>query len=306
MIEKPQVIIIGAGQAGLATSYYLTQHGVEHLVLERSSVGDSWVNHLWDSFCLVTPNWTIRLPGAEYDDSDPDGFMSRDDFVAYLRLWAKNFESPIKIGTTVTRIRPGDGGRHIVETDAGCMTVPVVIVATSCRHTPRRPTYADNLSQQLVQLDAQSYRNLEQLPQGAVLVIGSGQTGCQIADDLRIAERRVLLSIGTAGRLPRHYRGQDCVVWLQKLGYFDRTPEMLDSPKHRFRGEPHVSGRDGGRTLDLRNFHRDGIRLLGRITGSCWRDDDVRCRPQPQHCRSRHFRVQVLPGCRRFYRRNQN
>ena len=264
----PEVIVVGAGQGGLSTSYFLTCRGVEHVVLERGVVGDSWSRRRWDSFCLVTPNWSIRLPGAGYDGPDPDGFMLRDDLVAYLERWTEGFGCPVRTGVAVTGIRPGNDGRLLVHTSAGPMSANAVVVATGTMQAPRRPAMADRLSRRLVQVDAESYRNPADLPAGAVLVVGSGQTGCQIADDLRLAGRRVLLSVGGAGRVPRRYRGRDCIAWLLDLGYFDRTPDMLESPAQRFRAEAQASGRDGGRTISLHDFHRDGVGLLGKITGA--------------------------------------
>ena len=265
-MSGPEVIVIGAGQAGLATSHFLSGHGVDHVVLERGVLGDSWSERRWDSFSLVTPNWTIRLPGAEYEGPDPDGFMLRDDFVAYLERWANGFRCPVRTGTEATRLGRGSNGRLRVETKGGPLEAPVVVVATGTMQGPRRPRFAERLSSRVEQLDAESYRNPEALAPGAVLVVGSGQTGGQIVDELRDSGRRVLLSVGGAGRVPRRYRGRDCVEWLAELGFFDRTPDMLDSPAQRFRAEVQVSGRDGGRTISLHDFRRDGVRLLGKLT----------------------------------------
>ena len=262
---RPEVIIIGAGQGGLCTSYRLSSHGIEHAVLERGELGDSWSKRRWDSFTLVTPNWTIRLPGAEYRGPDPDGFMRRDDFAAYLARWAEGFGCPIRTGVAATGIRPGGNGRLRVATTDGPLEAPVVVVATGTMQAPRRPGMAELVPRRIRQLDAETYRNPLDLAPGAVLVVGSGQTGGQIADELHLSGRRVLLSAGGAGRVPRRYRGRDCVAWLAELGFFDRTPDMLDSPAQRFRAEVQASGRDGGRTISLHRFHRDGVELLGKL-----------------------------------------
>ena len=264
-VNGPEVIIIGAGQAGLSTSHFLSGQGVDHVVLERGVLGDSWSQRRWDSFSLVTPNWTIRLPGAEYEGPDPDGFMLRDDFVGHLARWADGFRCPVRTGTEATRLGRGRNGRLRVETQAGPLEAPVVVVATGSMQRPRRPRFAERLSRRVEQLDAETYRNPDDLAPGAILVVGSGQTGGQIADELQSSGRRVLLSVGGAGRVPRRYRGRDCVAWLAQLGFFDRTPDMLDSPAQRFRAEVQVSGRDGGRTISLHNFRRDGVRLLGKL-----------------------------------------
>ena len=266
-MRQPDVIVIGAGQAGLCTSYYLADRGIDHAVLERGVLGDSWAKRRWDSFTLVTPNWTVRLPGAEYRGPDPDGFMPRDDFVAYLAEWAARFGCPIRTGVSATRVRRGGNGRFRVDTADGPLEARAVVVATGTMQTPRRPGLADSVSSRVRQLDAETYRNPEDLAPGAVLIVGSGQTGGQIADDLRMAGRRVLLSVGGAGRVPRRYRGRDCVAWLDELGFFDRTPDMLDSPAHRFRAEIQISGaRRGRRTIGPHRLRRDGVELFGKLT----------------------------------------
>ena len=266
MTRRPEVIIVGAGQAGLCTSYFLSDHGIDHVLLERGVLGDSWSKRRWDSFTLVTPNWTIRLPGAEYRGPDPDGFMGRDDVAAYLARWAGSFGSPIRTGVAVTGLGPGANGRLCVDTPDGPLEAPAVVVATGTMQTPRRPGLAERVPPRIRQLDAETYRNPRDLAPGAVLVVGSGQTGGQIADELRLSGRRVLLSAGRAGRVPRRYRGRDCVAWLAELGFFDRTPDMLESPAQRFRAEVQASGRDGGRTISLHRFRRDGVELFGKLT----------------------------------------
>ena len=264
-MREPEVIIIGAGQAGLCTSYFLTEHGIEHVVLERGVLGDSWRKRRWDSFTLVTPNWTIRLPEAEYRGPDPDGFTARDDFVAHLERWAGSFGCPLQTGVVATGLGRGGNGRLRVDTNGGSLEAPAVVVATGTMQAPRRPALAGLVSPRIGQLDAETYRNPGEIAPGTVLVVGSGQTGGQIAWDLRLSGRRVLLSAGGAMRVPRRYRGRDCVAWLDDFGFFDRTTDVLESPAERFRAEPQVSGRDGGRTLGLHNLRREGIELLGRL-----------------------------------------
>ena len=266
-MPRPGVIIVGGGQAGLSTSYYLSDHGIDHVVLERGLPGGSW-SRRWDSFTLVTPNWTIRLPGAEYRGPDPDGFLGRDDFTAYLAEWAERFGCPIRAGVAATGLGQGGNGRLRVDTSDGALEASVVVAATGTMQTPRRPALARFVSPRIRQLDAETYRNPGNLAPGAVLVVGSGQTGGQIADDLRLWGRRVLLSAGGAGRVPRRYRGRDCVAWLDELGFFDRTPDMLESPAQRFRAEVQVSGARGGRTIGLHRLRRDGVELFGKLTAA--------------------------------------
>ena len=265
-MRGPEVIIIGAGQAGLSTSLCLSDHGIDHVVLERGKLGDGWRKRRWDSFTLVTPNWTIRLPGAEYQGPDPEGFMPRDDFAAYLARWARGFGCPLRTGVAASGLGGGANGRLRVDTGGGPLEARAVVVATGAMQTPRRPALAEFVSPRIRQLDAETYRNPGDLAPGAALVVGSGQTGGQIADELRCSGRRVLLSASGAGRVPRRYRGRDCVAWLDELGFFDRTADTLESPDQRFRAEAQVSGARGGRTLGLHSLRRDGVELFGKLT----------------------------------------
>lgn len=262
--KDTDVLIIGAGQAGLGLSYYLKQADVEHLVLDKGRLGNSWRAERWDSFCLVTPNWSIQLPGAIYRGDDPDGFMSRDDFVAYMENWAKAFGAPLRDGVEATAVRRV-GGAFEVATNQGPLRANRVVIATATHQKPRRPPKLGEFSDDIRQIFATEYRNPGALREGAVLVVGSGQTGAQIAEEMREAGRDTFLSVGRTGRLIRRYRGRDCIAWQNDMGFLDRTPDMLEDPAHRFRGDPHVSGKNGGHTLSLHDFRRDGITLLGRL-----------------------------------------
>ena len=155
-----------------------------------------------------------------------------------------------------------------VDTAEGPLETLAVVVATGTMQTPQRPALGEFVSPRIRQLDAETYRNPEELAPGAVLIVGSGQTGGQIADELRLSGRRVLLSAGGAARVPRRYRGRDCIAWLAELGFFDRTPDMLESPAQRFRAEVQASGRDGGRTIGLHRLRRDGVELFGRLAAA--------------------------------------
>ena len=258
-------LVIGAGQGGLAVSYFLARAGIEHVVLERSSIASSWREHRWDSFCTVTPNWSIRLPGAEYAGDDPDGFLARDELVRHFEAWARSFDAPVRCGIEARAVRPASGGGFEVATSEGAFRARNVVVATSTYQHPHVPDVAARLPARLAQLTPHEYKHPGRLPPGTVMVVGSGQTGCQIAEELHEAGREVFLCVGRAGRLPRRYRGRDCIEWQRDMGYLDRTPEMLESPAARFRGDPHLTGRNGGYTLSLHDFHRRGIRLLGRL-----------------------------------------
>ncbi len=262
--EFHDVIIVGAGQGGLSVSYYLSQAGVGHVVLDRGGVAHAWEAHRWDSFCLVTPNWTVDLPGRPYRGDDPDGFMLRDEFVAYIKDWAESFRAPVKCGVDVTHVS-AQGGHFVLETSHGRMRARTVVIATATYQHPKVPRVAAQLPDRIRQLHAEQYKNCAQAAAGAVLVVGSGQTGCQIVEDFLRDGRQVYLCVARTGRLPRRYRGRDCLSWQRDMGLLDRTPDMLDHPSQRFAGDPHLTGRDGGGTVSLYDFQRRGVTLLGRL-----------------------------------------
>lgn len=268
MAEQLEVLVIGAGQAGLSASYCLTQHGIDHVVLEKDRIGEAWRSGRWDSFTLVTPNWTIRLPGMPYEGSDPDGFMPREEVVAYLERYAEQFNAPLRTGVEVTSVEPlPDGGGYRVKAGDTTFEAKNVIVATGLFQEPKLPAFSADLPQDILQMHSHQYRTPDALPSGAVLVVGSAQSGCQIAEELYESGRKVYLVVGNALRMPRRYRGKDIMWWADKLGILGRTPDKLPSLKARFAGNPHVSGKGGGRTLNLHKFARDGVVLLGRLQG---------------------------------------
>lgn len=266
-MTRHPVIIIGAGQGGLAGSHALSTRRVEHVVLERGRIGEAWRSARWDSFCLVTPNWMTRLPGKPYGGPDPDGFMAGTEFIAFLEEYALSFEAPVRRGVDVQRVQHEEDG-FVLTTSAGEMACDNVVVATATYQRPSIPTLALALPKQLLQIHASAYRNPAQIPSGAVLVVGSGQSGCQIAEEIHRHGRQVHLCTGRAGRLPRRYRGRDSITWQHLMGLLDRTPDMLESPAHRFRGDPHLTGAGGGRTLNLHHFAQDGIQLYGHLAAT--------------------------------------
>lgn len=262
-------LVIGAGQAGLSISYHLTQMEREHLLLEKERMFSAWRDRRWDSFTLVTPNRQLKLPGAEYDGDDPDGFLSREEVVQYLHEFVASFDPPVQEGveaTAVERVESSDG--FLIRTSAGDFEARNVVVAAGTFQEPNIPAFSSNLSDDVTQVHSSQYRNPGQLPPGPVLVVGSGQSGCQIAEELNESGRDVYLCTGSALRLPRRYRGQDATLWLQKTGFLDRTVDQLESPEERFAPNPHVSGKDGGHTINLHRFARQGIQLLGRLQGA--------------------------------------
>ncbi len=262
------VVVIGGGQAGLSMSYCLTQRGVDHLVLERDRVGHEWRDRRWDSFCLVTPNWQCQLPGFPYSGNDPDGFMVRDEIARYLDEYVKSFDPPVIEGVAATRLCRDRKGRYLVGTDRGELVADQVVLATGPYQVPLIPRLADRLPDDLTQIHSSHYHSPDRLPPGEVLVIGTGQSGCQIAEDLHLAGRQVHLAVGSAPRVARFYRGRDVVAWLDAVGYYRKAvDELADVDTVRFRVNHYVTGRDGGRDIDLRAFARDGMRLYGRLTG---------------------------------------
>lgn len=266
------VIVVGGGQAGLSASYYLQQQGIDHLVLEKHSLTHTWRNQRWDAFSLVTPNWQCALPGYSYTDgfngSDPHGFMKKDEINEYLAGFVKSVNAPAREGVTVQRVVPRTQGGFEVHTSHGEFTADQVIVASGGYHTPIIPRLAERLPAGIHQLHSEQYRNPQALPVGNVLVVGSGQSGAQIAEDLHLAGRKVYLAVGDAPRCARFYRGKDVVDWLAEMGYYEIGVDthplregVRDNTNH------YVTGRDGGRDIDLRNFAREGMELFGRLDG---------------------------------------
>ena len=266
MTEKHDVVVVGAGQAGLSISHELTQHGVEHVVLERGHIGESWRGR-WDTFCLVLPNWTVRLAGKAYDGSDPDGFMVRDEIVSYLALYAESFAAPVREGISVSSLQPDGGAGFRLQTSAGDMSAREVVVASGGFQRPHHPAGVDHFPSSLPVIDVENYRNPQTLPPGKVLVIGSAQTGCQIAEDLRLTGREVYLACGRAPWMPRRIEGRDMFSWLSDTPFINQTLADLPSPFARLGPNPQTSGRDGGHDLNYRTLQAQGVTLVGRFVG---------------------------------------
>ncbi|OUM03498.1 MSMEG_0569 family flavin-dependent oxidoreductase [Variovorax sp. JS1663] len=270
LATRYSVVVIGGGQAGLSTSYYLKSAGIDHVVLEKRRIGHSWRSERWDSFCLVTPNWQCRLPDFPYRGSDPKGFMLRDEIVAYLEAFAQKTRPPVIEGVGVTRVGRHADGSLEVATDIGSCTADHVVVATGGYDIPIVPPCAHSLPPDITQLHSVAYRNPAQLPEGEVLVVGSGQSGVQIMEDLHLAGRKVHLAVGSAPRSPRMYRGRESTEWLHDMGFYqltvDRHP-LGDEARHKT--NHYMTGRDGGHEIDLRRFALEGVKLYGSL-------DDIR------------------------------
>lgn len=260
------VIVIGAGQAGLAVSHELLALGVDHVVLERARVAETWRGR-WDSFCLVMPNWTLRLPGAHYAGDDPEGFVPRDEIVRYLQRYASSFVGPIREGVAVESLEPAPTSGFLLRTSVGKMHAEFVVVCTGAYQRPHRPAMAAALPQHLFVIDAEDYSNPTALPPGNVLVVGSGQTGCQISEELHEVGREVFLACGRAPWLPRRPDGRDIVTWLNETTFLDVPLSALPSPAARLVANIQATGHGGGHDLHYRTLQAMGVILLGRLTG---------------------------------------
>jgi putative flavoprotein involved in K+ transport len=262
-----RVVIVGAGQAGLATSRELTRAGVEHVVLERGRIGATWRGR-WDSFCLVTPNWTVRLPGHGYDGDEPDGYMARDEIAAYLERYAAAVRAPVREGVAVAALDRGGDGALVLATSDGAMEADAVVLATGAYQRPHRPAAARALPPDLLQLDVEDYRNPDALPAGPVLVVGSGQSGCQIAEELHQAGRDVFVACGRTPWASRRIGDHDLIWWALETGYLDAPVASLPDPRARLLGNILATGHDGGHDLHLRTLHAMGVTLLGHYLGA--------------------------------------
>ncbi len=260
------VVVIGGGQAGLSMSYFLKQGSIDHVVLEKERIAHAWRTQRWDTFCLVTPNWQCKLPGFHYSGEEPNGFMPKDEIVAYVENYARHFDAPVTEDVRVNKLSKDADGKFSVETSQGAMTADAVVLAVGGYHKPNIPRMAERLSESIVQIHSSTYRTPSQLPQGEVLVVGSGQSGCQIAEDLHLAGRKVHLVVGSAPRCPRFYRGRDAVDWLDDLGQYDLPVEQHPAKDGvRKKANHYLTGRGGGRDIDLRRFANEGMKLYGRL-----------------------------------------
>jgi putative flavoprotein involved in K+ transport len=265
-IARHAVAVIGGGQAGLSISWYLTQSGIDHVVFEKERAAHSWRAERWDTFCLVTPNWQCQLPGFPYRGGDPHGFMLRDEIVAYMDAFVASFAPPLLEGVAVRHLRADAQHGFMLEASDGIHFADQVVIASGGYQVPIIPRAAERLPDDIVQIHSSLYRNPAALPEGAVLVVGSGQSGCQIAEDLHLAGRKVHLAVGDGPRVARRYRGKDVVEWLHLMGYYDLP--VHDHPLRegvRDKTNHYVTGRDGGRDIDLRQRAREGMELYGKL-----------------------------------------
>src|SRR5882757_3839156 len=265
-VARHSVAVIGAGQAGLSISWHLARSGIDHVVLEKERAGNTWRAERWDSFCLVTPNWQCQLPGFPYQGPDPHGFMLRDQIVDYIDAFVAAFRPPLREGVAVRSLRADAQHGFALDASDGLHLADQVVIATGGYQIPVIPRCAERLPPEIVQIHSSIYRNPAGLPEGVVLVVGSGQSVCQIAEDLHLAGRKVYLCVGDAPRVARRYRGKDVVEWLHLMGYYDlpvHQPPLREGVRDKT--NHYVTGRDGGRDIDLRLRATEGMELYGRL-----------------------------------------
>jgi putative flavoprotein involved in K+ transport len=257
-------VVVGGGQAGLSASYWLSQAGVDHVVFEKKSVMHKWRDERWDNFCLVTPNWQCQLPGHPYDGSDPHGFMVKPEILAYLDGFARKTNAAVREGVEVLAVERERDLFRVTTSEASFLT-EAVFLATSLYGDPYRPRFAERVPDSIAQIHSAEYRNAAALPPGSVVVVGSGQSGAQIAEDLHLDGRKVHLVTGNAPRCARFYRGRDVVDWLWDIGQYEITVADEGMGRKRSETNHYLTGRDGGRDIDLRAFAREGMSLYGRL-----------------------------------------
>lgn len=262
-------LIIGAGQCGLAMSAQLSARSIDHVLLERGEVANSWRTERWDSLRLLTPNWQTRLPGWTYAGDDADGYMGATDVAHHLDAYAESITAPIHTGTTVESVRRMGGGYPgwEVRTDDTVWFARSVVLATGACSTPRIPAMAEGLPDHIQQLSPIHYRNPAQLPDGGVLVVGASASGTQLAEEIRRAGRSVTLAVSRHVRLPRMYRGRDIQWWLDATGILDeRFDDVPDIDRARRAPSLQIVGTPDRRSIDIGLLHERGVRLAGRVT----------------------------------------
>jgi putative flavoprotein involved in K+ transport len=264
---RTTTVVIGAGQGGLAMSRCLSARSIDHVVLERGDVANSWRTERWDSLLLLTPNWQCRLPGHEYDGADPDGFMTMPQVIAFISSYAKEITAPVLTGTTVTSVRQADGG-YRVTSDKGEWQCQTVVLATGAFNVPRVPAVAEAVPASVATLTPMEYRNPDELAEGGVMVVGASASGVQIAHEIQRSGRPVTLAVGEHVRGPRMYRGRDIHWWMEAAGVLDeRWHEVDDIVRARRVPSMQLAGSAECATFDLNALNDIGVKLVGRLAG---------------------------------------
>lgn len=264
--ERVTTVVIGAGHAGLAASRFLTDRSIDHVLLERGELANSWRRERWDSLRLLTPNWQSRLPGHAYDGPNPDGYMTVDEVVTFVTDYAGVVRAPVRTGTAVTAVTRVDGGYHVATSqgDIGCRCL---VIASGACNLPMVPAVGRSIPSEIEQFTPFDYRNPGSLPDGGVLVVGASATGLQLAAEIHGSGRRVTLCVGEHVRLPRTYRGRDVLWWMDRSGVWDqRYDEIDDLTRARRLPSPQLVGTDGRQTLDLNVLSGMGVDLVGRLS----------------------------------------
>jgi putative flavoprotein involved in K+ transport len=263
-VERASAVVIGAGHAGLAASFFLSERSIDHVVLERGEVANSWRRERWDSLRLLTPSWQTRLPGLRYDGPEPDGYMTSGEVTEFIERFAKVSNAPVRTGQNVTSVRRTDDGYHVT-TSLGEIRCRTVVIASGACNEPALPQFSDAVPAAVEQLTPFDYREPGTLPDGGVLVVGASATGVQLASELQRAGRPVTLSVGEHVRLPRTYRGRDVLWWMDLSGVWDqRHDELEDLTRARRLPSPQLVGTPDRATLDVNALTSMGVQLVGR------------------------------------------
>jgi putative flavoprotein involved in K+ transport len=264
MRERHDTVVIGGGQAGLAMSYHLRERGVEHIVLERKRVAERWHTERWNSLRFQFPNWSVRLPGIAFEGNDPDGFAHHSEITRFIEDYARTIDAPVRCGAEVVSLRE-DAGGFLIETNDTAIASSRVVVATGPFQQPSVPAFSAAFPPHIFQVHASRYVSADQLPAGAVLVVGSGGSGCQIAEELQQSGRHVYLSVSRHRRIPRRYRGRDATWWMIAMGRMDTSIDSF--PGRTMPPSTVVTGVNGGHDVNVRQLAADGIVVLGRLNG---------------------------------------
>ncbi len=260
-------IVIGAGHAGLSASHMLTEHGVQHVVLERGEIANTWRNERWDSLKLLTPNWQTRLPGYYYAGENPDDYMGMSELVQFMQDYAEYSRTPVLTNTNVTSVRK-KGDVYYVTTDRGAWVAKAVVVASGACNIPSVPAVAGDIPEQITQLNGHDYRSPEQIAPGGVLVVGASASGMQIADELLQAGHEVSMAVGEHVRMPRRYRGRDILDWMARSGILnERYDEVEDIARGRRLPSSQLIGSNDKPLLDLNSLSDQGAKIIGRLMG---------------------------------------